>query len=190
MLGSRRTAYVTASLLALALAAGLTGCWPTPDPVAEPTFPAEPQQLEPLTPITEPAVLAYCPAVNAVHYDGFAPYEFVYACRADDHRPSDGVTTYGPWEATYRIRDPQTLLAQYATPNGTRRAGPCPARAADPLILWVHARGTVEAIYAPVDECGFPRDEIVTAYANSDRDLLLEFDSGAPLDAHDTPAEH
>ena len=75
--------------------------------------------------------------------------------------PSDGVTTYGSWQVAYRIADPHELLEVYAIPNDTRSVGPCPDYLADPLILWVHAQGTVEAIYAPVDECGFPRDDAV-----------------------------
>ena len=58
------------------------------------------------------------------------------------------------------------------------------------VIVWVHAAGTVEAIYAPVNGCGFARGEMVDAYQRAQRDLVLEVDTGAPLDAHDTPAEH
>jgi hypothetical protein len=54
----------------------------------------------------------------------------------------------------------------------------------------VHERGTVVAIYAPVDECGFPQDDAVTAYATAERHVLVEFDQGVPLDERDTPAEH
>jgi hypothetical protein len=100
------------------------------------------------------------------------------------------VTTYGDWQVAYRIVNPHSLLRVYALPNDTRSVGPCPTYVADPLILWVHERGTVVAIYAPVDECGFPRDDAVTAYANADRRVLVEFDQGVPLDERDTPAEH
>ncbi len=188
---SRRWATVAAaSLLALA-GLGLSACWPAPLPVPEPSFPAEPQQRVPLHPITEPAVLDFCPAMEAVHFEGFvAPYEFVYACRAGEHRASDGVTTYGAWEVAYRIADPHELLRVYAIPNDARSVGPCPTYVADPLILWVHAKGTVEAIYAPVDECGFPRDDASIAYATAERRVLVEIDQGAPLDERDTPAEH
>ena len=191
MRGSRwQTTIALASLLAVA-GAGLTGCWPNPKPDPAPSFPAEPQNRAPLDQITEPDVLEYCPDVEAEHFAGFvAPYEFVYACRAGEHRPSDGVTTYGDWQVAYRIMNPHSLLQVYATPNQTRSVGPCPDYLADPLILWVHQLGTVVAIYAPVDECGFPMDEAVTAYANADRHVLVEFDQGRPLDERDTPAEH
>jgi hypothetical protein len=189
MRGARRWTSIAAACLLASV--GLTGCWPSPPPVPEPTFPAEPQQREPLDPITEPDVLDYCPEMQAEHYPGFvAPYEFVYACRAGEHRPSDGVTTYGDWQVAYRIMNPHSLLEVYATPNETRNVGPCPDYVADPLILWVHERGTVVAIYAPVDECGFPQDDAVTAYATADRHVLVEFDQGVPLDERDTPAEH
>lgn len=191
MHGARRWSTIAAACLLVCIGLGVTGCWPARVPVVAPTFPAEPPQREPLDPITEPDVLDYCPAVQAVHYAGFvAPYEFVYACRAGEHRPSDGVTTYGSWQVAYRIVNPHSLLEVYAAPNATRSVGPCPDYVADPLILWVHERGTVVAIYAPVDECGFPRDDAVTAYANADRHVLVEFDQGVPLDERDTPAEH
>jgi hypothetical protein len=191
MNGSRRWATVAAASLLAMAGLGLTACWPGPEPEPEPSFTAEPQRRVPLDPITEPAVLEYCPAMEAVHFDGFdAPYEFVYACRAGEHRASDGVTSYGAWEAAYRIADPHELLRVYAIPNDARRVGPCPNYLADPLILWVHAQGSVEAIYAPVDECGFPRDDASIAYATADRRVLVEFDQGARLDERDTPAEH
>ncbi len=191
MAGSRRRAIAaTASLITIA-GLGLSACRPAPDPEPESSFPADPQQRLPLDPITEPAVLEYCPAMEAVHFEGFvAPYEFVYACRAGENRASDGVTTYGSWQVAYRIADPHELLEVYASPNATRRVGPCPSYPADPLILWVHGHGTIEAVYAPVDECGFPSDDAVTAYANADRRVIVEFDQGAPLDERDTPAEH
>jgi hypothetical protein len=191
MNGSRRWATVAAASLLAMAGLGLSACWPAPEPDREPSFPAEPQLRVPLDPITEPAVLEYCPAMAAVHFEGFvAPYEFVYACRAGEHRASDGVTTYGAWEVAYRIADPHELLRVYAIPSDTRRVGPCPTYLADPLILWVHAQGTVEAIYAPVDECGFPRDDASIAYATAERRVLVEVDQGAPLDERDTPAEH
>ena len=191
MPGARRSTRVAATCLLGAIALGLTGCWPSQEPVPEPSFPAVPEARHPLDPITQPEVLAYCPSMQATHYRRYvASYEFVYACRAGEHRPSDGVTTYGDWQVAYLIMNPQELLQVYATPNLTRQVGPCPDYVADPLILWVHERGTVVAIYAPVDECGFPQDDAVTAYATAERHVLVEFDQGMPLDERDTPAEH
>jgi hypothetical protein len=191
MRGARRWTNIAAACLFCTVVVGLSGCWQNPEPVAEPIFPAQPHNREPLDPITEPDVLDYCPTIVAEHFPGFvAPYEFVYACRAGEHRPSDGVTTYGDWQVVYQIMNPHALLAVYATPNETRSFGPCPHYLADPLILWVHERGTVVAIYAPVDECGFPQDDAVTAYATAERHVLVEFDQGVALDERDTPAEH
>jgi hypothetical protein len=168
----------------------LAGCVPG-EPVAQSTMPAKPIEVRPLKPLTEAAVLAYCPDLRAEHFDGFRSYAAVYICRSDDRRPSDGTTTYGPWQSVYRIVDPQDLLQLYALPNDTRIASDaCPTGAADPLILWVHTGGIVQAIYAPVNGCGFARGEIVDAYQTARRQLLVEVDTGAPLDAHDTPAEH
>ena len=191
MPGTRQLTRVAAACLLAAVATGLSGCWQNPQPVAESSFSAVPQARHPLDPITEPEVLEFCPNQQADHFPGFvAPYEFVYACRAGEHRPSDGVTTWGSWQVAYRIVDPHPLLEVYSTPNETRSVGPCPDYVADPLILWVHERGTVVAIYAPVDGCGFPQAEAITAYANADRRVLVEFDQGVPLDERDTPAEH
>lgn len=176
--------------LALCLIA-LAGCYPTGDPVVEPAFPAEPMLRHPLTPITDAAVLAYCPDIPAQHFEGFTAYEQVYICRADEHRPSDGTSTYGPWQSVYSVGDPRGLLGRYAAPNATRIvSGACGQVAPDPLIVWVHRAGEVVAVYAPVDGCGFPRTEVVSAYQDAERELLLEVDSGGPLDEHDTPAEH
>jgi hypothetical protein len=191
MRGARPATRIAAACLFAVVALGLSGCWRAPDPAPSPSFPAEPQAREPLDPITEPEVLAYCPSQQAIHLPGFVgPYDAVYACRAGEHRPSDGVTTYGDWQVAYRIMNPHTLLQVYAAPNDTRSVGPCPDYVADPLILWVHERGTVVAIYAPVDECGFPRDDAVAAYAGAGRHVLVEFDQGVPLDEQDSPAEH
>jgi hypothetical protein len=169
----------------------LAGCFPVGDPVPEPVFPAGPVQREPLKPITEEAVLAFCPAMAAEHFGGFTSYESVYACRADDRRPSDGTTTYGPWQAVYRVTDPRPLLELYATPDETRIVtGRCPRSVPDPLILWVHSGGTVQAVYAPVDGCGVPQEEVATAYQTARRELLVEVETGGPVSARDTPAEH
>jgi hypothetical protein len=191
MRGSRGVTTVALASLLSVIAIGVSGCWPAEKPIVQPRFPAEPQAREPLDPITEPDVLEYCPAMPAVHYEGFvAPYEFVFACRAGEHRPTDGVTSYGSWQVVYQIMNPHAVLEVYALPNDTRSLGACPAYVADPLILWVYSAGTVEAIYAPVDGCGFPRADAVTAYATAERHVLVEFDQGVPVDERDTPAEH
>jgi hypothetical protein len=172
--------------LALAL---LTGCVPG-DPVPKPTFAAEPVRHEPVVPLSDDGVLAYCPAVPAEHFEGYTDIQSVYICRADEHRATDGVSTYGPWQSVYRVPDPQALLALYAGPSDTRVVTGCPPGNPDPLIIWVHGAGTVRAVYAPVNGCGFPLGAVEDAYQKAERELVLEADTGAPLDAHDTPAEH
>jgi hypothetical protein len=186
----RRPVAIAASGLLVALV--LSACVPGPEPAEKPTFPATPVSPGPLEPITAPEVLELCPDVTAEHLDGFAaPPQAVYACRADDRRPSDGTTTYGPWQSAYRILDPAALLRSYAVPNRQRSTGPCLEYLADPLILWVHAGGRIRAFYAPVDECGFPQEQAATAYQTARRLLIVEVETPAgPLDDRDTPAEH
>lgn len=167
----------------------LAGCAPD-DPLVVPTDPATPLAVLPAQPLTDPRVLAYCPDIPAVHFTGFTAPEVVYICRADEHRATDGTSTYGPWQAVYRVTDPRKLLVAYARPNANEVDTECPIGTLDPLIVWVHAAGTIRAIYAPVNGCGFARGEMVDAYQKADRELVLEVDGGAPLDAHDTPAEH
>lgn len=188
----RRPVAAVVTGLALCLtAAGLAGCFPIGEPVVEPTSPGEPLLTRPLVTITEDAVLAYCPDIPAEHFAGFTSYEAVYLCRADEHRPTDGTSTYGPWQSAYRIMDPRLLLERYASPDApVIDQGACPQGFSDPLILWVHTGGEVHAIYAPVNGCGFPRGEMVDAYQTAERDLLVEVDTGGPADDHDTPAEH
>jgi hypothetical protein len=116
----------------------------------------------------------------------------VYVCRGDEHRATDGVSTYGPWQSVYRIEDARSLLQKYALPDANRvdTLGACPIGTLDPLIVWVHSEGTIRAVYAPVNGCGYARGEMVDAYQKATRDLVLEVDTGSPLDDHDTPAEH
>lgn len=157
----------------------LAGCFPVGDPVVESTFPANPLQLQPLVPITAEPVLEYCPDIPAEHFGGFAAHEIVYICRADEHRATDGTSTYGPWQAVYRVNDPQALLEGYSLPDDTRIVTGCPEGDQDPLIVWVHAGGTIRAIYAPVNGCGYARGEMVDLYQHAERDLVVEVDSGA-----------
>jgi len=172
----RRPVAVVVAGLTLALA----GCFPAGEPVVESTFPATPLLNRPLVPITADAVLEYCPDTPAEHFEGFTAYEGVYICRADEHHPTDGVSTYGPWQSAYRVLDPQELLERYSLPDETRIVtGTCPDGDQDPLIVWVHARGTVQAIYAPVNGCGYARGKMVDVYQNAERDLIVEVDGGA-----------
>jgi hypothetical protein len=180
---------VTGLVLCLS-ATALAGCVPG-DPVSKSTSPAEPLERHTLVPITDETILGYCPDIPAEHFGGFTSYEVVYICRADEHRATDGTSTYGPWQSAYRVADPRLLLELYALPNADRiDTEACPTGAADPLIVWVHSGGKVHAIYAPVNGCGFARGEMVDVYQKAERDLVDEADTGEALDAHDTPAEH
>jgi hypothetical protein len=129
-----------------------------------------------------PAVLASCPLVSPVHYDGYwIPVDEVYICRADGHRDTDGVSTYGPWEMSYRIPYPQALLRAYRAPDA-RATDPllCPHAFQDPLLVWVHHNGVTTAYYAPVDGCGNPTQAAHDAYFAVGRDALIAVDRGAP----------
>jgi hypothetical protein len=169
----------------------LTGCFAPGDPVVQPTSPAQPISQHPLHPITTPEVLAYCPTSEAEHLSGFAATpDAVYICRAGEHRATDGVSTYGPWETVYQLEEPRPLLALFVTPNQTRDDDPCPDLPTDPLVLWVRASGTTTPVYAPVDGCGQPQQRIADAYVEAKLDLIVEVDTGFPLDPNDTPAEH
>jgi hypothetical protein len=184
----RAPVAVAVAGLALCL---LAGCVAPDDPVERPTFPAQPISHHPLLPLTAPAVLEFCPTSDAEHLDGFAATpEAVYVCRASEHRATDGLSTYGPWETVYRVVEPRPLLALFVTPNETRNVGPCPDVPTDPLILWVRAGGTTTPVYTPVDGCGLPQQSIADAYRGAKLDLIVEVDTGGPLDDHDTPAEH
>jgi hypothetical protein len=156
----------TAGLLAMAGFALclLTGCIPQ-HPIQHLNDPAHPQSVRPESEFLDPGVQALCPAIDAVHLDGYSALpEGVYLCAVLD----------GPREVAYRIGDPLTLLTAYAAPDANRSAEPCLGYLADPLILWIHGGGTIRAVYAPVDGCGFPQKAASDAYLNADRDLVAE----------------
>ena len=173
---------VVAALAGVALV-GLTGCVPPgPAPSASPTGIATPDTIAPIAPLVVPAVLAYCPLVDAVHYTGYwLPVDEVYICRGDGHRDTDGVSSYGPWETAYRIPHPEALLTAYRAPNArVSTAVLCAHRSQDPLIVWVHHNGVTSAYYAPVDACGDPSAAASDAYSAAKRVQLVAVDRGAP----------
>ena len=183
-----RRAFARLSVVAVAcaaLTAGLSGCVPSlamPVPTPTPTGFAVPRAVAPLAPLVVPAILASCPLLSPEHYGGYwIPVDEVYICRADEHRDTDGVSTYGPWETSYRIPHPQALLRAYRVPNA-RLSVPreCPTDFQDPLLVWVHHNGVTVAYYAPVDGCGNPSVAARDAYGSADRDALLAVDRGAP----------
>ena len=184
-----RLSVVVASC-GIALAA-LTGCVPLaamPVPTPSPTGFAVPNAVAPLAPLVVPAVLASCPLVAPEHYDGYwIPVDEVYICRADGHHDTDGVSTYGPWETSYRIPHPAALLRAYRAPNA-RSSDPaqCTHDFQDPLLVWVHHDGVTSAYYAPVDGCGNPSKAAHDAYYAAPRDALISVDRGAPPSKKDS----
>lgn len=173
------------AVVGLAVIAGLSACVPsnaTPPPTPSPTGFAVPRAVAPLAPLVVPAILASCPLVSPVHYTGYwIPVDEVYICRADGHRDTDGVSTYGPWETSYRIPHPEALLRAYRAPNA-RASAPrlCPHDFQDPLLVWVHHNGVTMAYYAPVDGCGDPSAAARDAYDSAARIPLIAVDRGAP----------
>ena len=165
--------------------AGVTACVPldaTPVPSPSPTGFAVPNAVAPLAPLVVPAILASCPLVSPQHYDGYwIPVDEVYICRADGHHDTDGVSTYGPWETSYRIPHPAALLRAYRAPNA-RVEDPlnCPRDFQDPLLVWVHHDGVTTAYYAPVNGCGDPSRAAQDSYDNATRLPLITVDRGAP----------
>jgi hypothetical protein len=182
----RALARVSVAAVSLALvAAGLSACVPlgaTPLPTPSPTGFAVPRAVAPLAPLVVPAILASCPLVAPEHYDGYwIPVDEVYICRADGHHDTDGVSTYGPWETSYRIPHPEALLSAYRAPNErSSNALLCPHEFQDPLLVWVHHNGVTEAYYAPVDGCGDPSKAARDAYTAAKRVALIAVDRGAP----------
>lgn len=184
----RRRVLARLSVVALVCAAvtvGLGACVPfvaTPKPAPSPTGFAVPNVVAPLSPLVVPAILASCPLVSPVHYDGYwIPVDEVFICRADVHHDTDGISTYGPWEASYRIPYPQALLRAYRAPNArATNALLCPRDFQDPLLVWVHHNGVTTAYYAPVDGCGNPSTAARDAYTAAQRITLITVDRGAP----------
>jgi hypothetical protein len=183
-----RRAFARLSVVAvvtLAVATGLSACVPSdamPLPTPSQTGFAVPRAVAPLAPLVVPAILASCPLVSPEHYHGYwIPVDEVYICRADGHHDTDGVSTYGPWEASYRIPHPEALLRAYGEPNA-RISDPllCPHDFQDPLLVWVHHNGVTMAYYAPVDGCGDPSAPARDAYNSAGRIPLIAVDRGAP----------
>jgi len=182
----RALARLSVAAVACALAAAaLSACVPlaaTPQPTPSPTGFAVPNAVAPLSPLVVPAVLASCPLLAPQHYDGYwIPVDEVYICRADIHHDTDGVSTYGPWEMSYRIPHPEALLRAYRAPNARLApAAQCPRDFQDPLLVWVHHNGVTSAYYAPVDGCGNPSRAARDAYDAAKRIALIAVDRGAP----------
>ena len=167
------------------LVLGLAACFPlepAPHPSAIRTDAAVPGSVAPLAPLVVPAVLNYCPLLDAVHYSGYPlPVDEVYICRGDGRHSTDGISSYGPWETAWHIEHPEKLLLAYRTADATKSRTVCRySFPSDPLIVWVHRNGVTTAYYAPVDGCGSPSRAAATAYAHAQRTLLIAVDRGAP----------
>ena len=184
----RALARLSVVAAGIAVIVGLTACVSsdaTPVRSPSPTGFAVPRAVAPLAPLVVPAILASCPLLSPEHYDGYwIPVDEVYICRADGHHDTDGVSTYGPWETSYRIPHPEALLRAYRAPNA-RTSDPLlcglpPAALQDPLLVWVHHNGVTMAYYAPVDGCGDPSNAARDAYTSAGRIPLIAVDRGAP----------
>ena len=182
----RRSSVAVVALVAAALV-GLTGCVPAPvTPRPAPTGLTKPQSVVPLVPLVTSQVLAYCPKEDAIHVRGYLlTVDEVYICRGGGSRATDGVSTYGPWEAAYRVEHPAQLLRAYSAPDAHIAPKVCHQFPSDPLIIWVHHDGVTTAYYAPVDACGSPIASAATAYQQAKRTLLVEVDRGAPTSQKD-----
>lgn len=101
-------------------------------------------------------------------------------CRAGVNLPSDGITSYGPWEIASRIPRPSRLIAAYRAPDAARQTTGCPDSAQDPLLIWVDRGGVTSSYHAPVDGCGDPQLAAATAYRTVTREVLLGVDTGEP----------
>jgi hypothetical protein len=130
----------------------------------------------------DPRVLRYCEPRVGTHFDGVAaPTDRVYVCAAGVHLPSDGVSSYGPWELAYLLPHPQRLLDAYARPNVKQKPyADCGSGVADPLLVWVDRGGVVTAYYAPFDGCGVPSRAAARAYREAERTVVASVDTGGP----------
>lgn len=158
---------------ALAACAPEPGSEPEPAPEPERTDIAEPGSLRPLQPVTHSDITRYCPEEDAIHLaelgyeDPAVELGGVYICevvRGDGAGAGE--------EAAYRLAEPLDLLHEYSEANETRTDGACIMMLADPLIVWVEDGEELTAVYAPVDECGFPQEDAAAAYEAAQREQI------------------
>ncbi|MBC7724575.1 MAG: hypothetical protein H7146_07485 [Burkholderiaceae bacterium] len=122
---------------------------------------------KPIFPITDAAVLEYCPDVPSVHFDGdTSAVSEIYVCSATTIAHVDDTTGALPivQRASRVVAGGDELLAAYAVPDSADVAEACPAMMADPLIIWLHRAAGTSAVYAPIGSCPFPTDAAVAAY--------------------------
>ena len=176
----RARAGVASTVFAAVLFA-LAACAPaTPGPTASTSDSPAPQPstlglVRPIVPPTHPHVTRYCPAEDAVHFDGDpAAFDTVYVCSVEDVPPSQNGLPRTKQTVDRIAPDAvAALLTAYSAPNAPPTDGACIAMAADPLIIWVVEGDDVVAVRAPVDECGFPTPEAAEAFEIAPRETIL-----------------
>lgn len=151
---------------------------------ASPTAPtpakeAEPSRTRPLAALTDSNILAYCPDVAAVHFDGKAD-EVTKATICTSVPSGSGTTESASW-VNFGM---DALLSAYGASNEKITSDPCTKVAKDPMIVWLTgADGNIYPVYAPVDRCGYPSAGAVAAYQAAGLQILYEAD----LDANGKP---
>jgi hypothetical protein len=150
----------------------------TPKATAAPVE-AKPASVSPLVPLTDPDILAYCPAIPAVHLDVKAD-TITKADICTSVPSATGGTTESASVVNFGL---DALLSAYGKPNQTATAN-CSTAALDPLIVWLtDSTGAVFSVYAPVDGCGLPTSEAADAYQSAGLQILYSAD----LDANGQP---
>lgn len=142
---------------------------------------AQPSRTRPLVSFNDTAILAYCPDVPAVHFDGkAAAIEKATICTSVP-------TTSGTKESASWVNfGLDALLSAYGEPNQPITREQCIRVAKDPLIVWLTTTdGTIYPVYAPVDACGYPSSAAIDAYQSAGLQILYEADfdaDGNPVD--------
>jgi len=163
----------------------------TPTPSPAPT--AEPVLLTPLYPVTVRELLEYCPGTPAQHFDGLVDsVTEVYVCSASDILSVDGAApgaeVPGVQRASRVTGGADELLLAYSEQNAAATTGACIELAADPLIVWTATADGITAIYAPVDECGFPTRTATDAFNAVALETILEVRLGDKAPAPTDPS--
>ncbi|WBU39003.1 hypothetical protein [Homoserinibacter sp. YIM 151385] len=176
--GGRRVAVAGVATAAMALA--LAAC--TGAPAGAPSPGSTPEQgpvssggdARPIVPLTDPAVLEYCPAVGAGPLDGPVDgVEAVYICAADPILQTGGGAER-PRETVDHVVDPAELLEVYGTMDAEPTSGACTLELPDPLILWLDLGEEIVPVRAPHDACAKPTEAAQAAYENAERERVLE----------------
>lgn len=136
---------------------------------------AQPSRTRPLVPFTDPAILAYCPDAPAVHFDGKAA-DITKATICTSVTSATGRAESASW-VNFGL---DALLSAYAKSNQPITKDSCTRVAKDPLIVWLTSTdGTLYPVYAPVDGCGYPGVDAVSAYQSAGLQILYEADFDA-----------